>query len=165
MTDYTKITEKLLDQYRCGLLDDDPETKHRVETALANDPSLAKQFDRWDHIAESLSSADPVTPAITTRLERARTQAARAQVLRQPLRPRSINFQYTGMAIAASLALTIGLTMFFGNEQSPPELTAGFELESNPMMVSSFSAELNENLDFYVWLESESGFDSQPKGI
>lgn len=164
MTDYTNITEELLDQYRSGLLDDDPDSKHRVELAIENNPSLTNQFGIFDQVANNLASSDPVTPEIATRL-----QAARSTILQRSVQRTSFNFQYAGMTIAASLALTIGLAMFVGNEQSPlssqAELTNGFKPGSNSMMASSFNADLNENLDFYVWLDSEFSLGSQPKGI
>lgn len=135
---------ELLDRLRAGLLDEDLESKARLEHHLAACPSCRERANAWDHLGRDALGAWPVMDdALSVGLRRARQQALAAGrqqrlVSRRPL-----------LAAAAVLliALSAGLWTLRHEFVDTVPVTTAKNGEGIP--------DLYEDLDFYLWMAKQ----------
>jgi anti-sigma factor RsiW len=152
MHNETHPDTELLDRLRAGLLDDDVETKSRVEHHLADCPHCRERLHAWKHLGRDVVGAWPVTDnRLSARLRLARQQAMRAgrqrrSILRHPL-----------LATAALLLIAVSAGFWTMRHEF---------VDTVPMMAQSGDEipDLYEDLDFYLWMANQGEDKLQEQG-
>ncbi len=137
MNDPTRHPDtELLDRLRAGLLDDQPQTKRRLEDHLRECRRCARLAD-WQALAARVDG-----PGNAAQLDAA-LRRARQQALGRRRRPTR---RLLPLALAASLVAAIAVGLY------APQPETGTEPTRMAHSEEAGTPDLYEDLDFYLWL-------------
>ena len=160
MTKNQTVTVTQIDQLKAGLLDDSPELKAKIESALDQDPALSAEYDRWNQIREQLESSKEDATKLQNQLRLRRRAVLSGKAIK---RPRRFTFPQMALATATSVALTLGLVLWL-NQLPQSNVATNLNASTQTMQttgvastnLSTVDFDLTNNVDFYVWMERQS---------
>ena len=160
MTKNQTVTVTQIDQLRAGLLDDSPELKAEIESALHQDPALSTEYDRWNKVREQLESSQDDATKLQNQLRLRRRAVLSGKAVKKP---RRFTLPQMALATATSVALTLGLVLWL-NQVPQPNVAANLSASTQTTQtngvantnLSTVDFDLTNNVDFYVWIERQS---------
>lgn len=153
MTKDQTVTVTQIDQLRAGVLDDAPELKAQVESALRQDRTLAAEYDRWNQFREQLESSKEEAIQLQNQLRLRRRAVLSGKAV---TKPRRFTLPQMAVATAASVALTLALVLWI-NEAPQPNVVASTSSGTQKTLLTDVdNANLTNNVDFYVWMERQN---------
>ena len=154
------VTVSQIDQLRAGLLDDTPELKKQIESALYQDPALNVEYDRWNRIREQLESSKADSTKLQNQLRLRRRAVLGGKAVRKSWR---FTLPQMALATATTVVLTLGLVLWV-NQVPQPNVTANLNASTQMTQTAGATStnlsmvdfDLTNNVDFYVWIERQS---------
>lgn len=154
------VTVTQIDQLRAGLLDDAPELKAQIESALRQDPALGAEYDRWNLVREQLESSKDDATKLKNQLRLRRRAVLSGNTVRKPWR---FTLPQMALTTATSVALTLGLVLWV-NQVPQPDAAANLDASTKTVQSTGGAStnlptvdfDLTNNVDFYVWIERQS---------
>ena len=153
------VTVTQIDQLRAGLLDDSPELKARIQSALRQDPGLAAEYNHWNQVREQLESSKNDAPRLQNQLRLRRRAVLSGKAI---TKSRRYTLPQMALATATSVALTLGVVLWI-NQVSQPNVAANLNASTQAIQSADMDNtnstpvdfDLTNNVDFYVWIERQ----------
>lgn len=139
------LSDDLLDQYRAGLLDDNPQALQTMNAHLSDCEACRQRLQQWQKLLPDTDANLESTFAMQ-----------RNTVLQRPASRRK--YTLPALAIAASVFFAlIGVTVFTTTTTQPPATQQTQVARDN-------NVELLDDIDFYIWLSQHEDVDKQNAG-
>jgi anti-sigma factor RsiW len=147
-----------LDRMRCGLLDDDPDTRAVVAAHLETCPECKRQEALWPRVSQTLDHA-AADRGIANALATRRRRALRGLSSRTPVTP---HLRFAVAAALGAVAIGIGAVLMDMNKSPAPTST----VPTSTLAASDApTPDLYADLDFYLWLmHKQAHADGSPNG-
>jgi len=146
-TEHSHLSDEQLDQYRAGLLDDEPQTLTLIESHLAECSACQRRQQQWDVLAQNLRPTAP-NETLEQTFESQRRDALQAHRRKSSYLP--------AIAIAASVFFAIIGVSVFTVTQPPSAPTE--------QQIAVENTEILDDIDFYIWLSQNQSENISNEG-